>query len=108
MDTKRRIKAAEIIKAMKAGIPSAELMVKFGLTARQLDIVLQKMKDRGLLSRARPDRSNSNSDAGSAGSPRAVSNCEVLGPQEPLREQIEAALDRLLGFASVEKVKSNL
>ncbi len=78
MGTKRTIKAAEIIKAMKAVISDTQLMVKFNLPTRQFHIVVREMKQRGLLSGARQDGSNSNSDAGSDGIPEDVSDGEVL------------------------------
>ncbi len=54
--TTRRIKASEVIRDIEAGMSDPDLMSKYQLTGRQLEVLLQQLVDTGKISQKQIDR----------------------------------------------------
>ena len=96
MENKRTIKAADIIGALNKGIPVAQLMREFNLSRIQFDTMLQKLKDKGVLSQAVLSHLQNKADVVSR-QVQSFSQCHQASEGDRIIcQQIEQALDRLL------------
>lgn len=96
MTKKRAINVANFTRDMKAGAPASKLMVKYSLTPKQFETVINKMRDRGLLFGASPNGKPAHRSETSREREPAPPTAVEISTQEDLYNRLHSALDRLL------------